>query len=171
MSNATPSNRAALFVAALAGYIGLVQTRVDAANAKAGDSSRTYPDRVRVKQGSRFVAVFTQNRDSLTGALTGDPVIHSFVDKLGGKHAGETNQPGAVLYPTSDLAPAKHERGNIFNDDKGASALVADGYSVRELPRGRGTGGGRTATFIDGDDLAGLTAAITVPEPEVAATA
>lgn len=170
MSNATPSaNRAALFVAALSAYLTMLQNRVDALNV--GDNARTFPDRVRIKQGSRFVAIYTQNRDSLTGALTGDPVIHSFVDKLGGKHSGSVNEPGAVLYPTSDKAPAQHERGNIFADDHGLSALAPDSVNVRELPRGRGTGGGRTATFIDGDDLASLTASITVPEPEAATTA
>ena len=39
---------------------------------------------------------------------------------------------GDVLKPASWAAPAKHARGNIFNDDNGSSAVTAQG-NIRYL--------------------------------------
>lgn len=166
---AAPANKTVHpFVVALRNYTNTVQAALDRENTRLGDAGRTFPNVLEVRNGSRFVAVVIRLRDPMTGEKTGDPIPHSFVDKIGGDHAGSPVEAGGILYPVSLKAAARHQRGSIFADDFGASALDEKG-EVRALPRGRGLGnGGRTQTFVDATNLDALADAITFDDAPAA---
>lgn len=72
---------------------------------------------LRLDVGSRFVKVTRLDRTS-AGVVLHRGSVHAFIDITGGNIGGVNHQPGDVLKPASWRAPAKHARGNLF-DDKG----------------------------------------------------
>lgn len=61
-------------------------------------------------KGNRFIRIWRE--DSQKSA-------HAFIDVEGGLHKGVMNKPGDVLKPATWRAPAKHARGNIFDEYNG----------------------------------------------------
>lgn len=73
------------------------------------------------KASPRYVRI-VETRDE--GSRNPSRSVHSFID----------TQTGDVLKAASWKAPAKHARGNIFADDKGAFALTPRGGIRYLLP-------------------------------------
>ncbi len=63
------------------------------------------------KQGRRYIKVICTNADNGQGS------VHTFIDL--------TN--GDVLKPAGHAAPAKHARGNIFDDSNGLGSMGPHG--------------------------------------------
>lgn len=72
---------------------------------------------LRLEVGSRFVKVTRLDR-STAGVVSDRGSVHAFIDITGGNIGGVMHRAGDVLKPATYRAPAKHARGNLF-DDKG----------------------------------------------------
>lgn len=74
-------------------------------------------------RGSRYIAIqrIDRNKDGVLMSDKGS--AHAFIDLTGGKVQGVPTMRGDVLKPAGWQAPAKHARGNIFDDRNGLGMM------------------------------------------------
>lgn len=104
------------FQARLDAWIAGAQKLIDDEWAERGYTHAMSPV-LRLAVGSRFVKVTRLDR-STAGVVSERGSVHAFIDITGGNIDGVNHQSGDVLKPATYRAPAKHARGNLF-DDKG----------------------------------------------------
>ena len=70
-----------------------------------------------VSKGRRFAKLIRTETNPKTGAKEGQTSVHSFVEIASGD----------IFKPATFKAPAKHARGNIY-DDNGRDSMTADAF-------------------------------------------
>jgi hypothetical protein len=80
------------------------------------------PPVLKAFRGSRFIRIERCDR-GLDGIVTVRGSAHAFIDITGGMIGGVNHARGSVLKPASWKAPAKHARGNIFDNSNGLSNI------------------------------------------------
>jgi hypothetical protein len=118
----TESNfQTANFADHLAKYLAIVQEITDRYYT-ANYSNLKPPLFVVDPKGKRYIRILQKDRDLEGNFQKFSGSAHGFIDT--------TN--GDVLFSAGWKGPAKHARGNIYNDDNGRSAINASG-SVKSL--------------------------------------
>lgn len=115
------------FEAALQSWLLGAQKRIIDRNTASFPSLK--PDRLELERNKRYIRVWSQGVNPDGSDKAHDRSAFAFIDLTGGKVQGVPTVIGDVLKPDGWKSPAKHARGNIFDDQNGLQNVGPFGVS------------------------------------------